>query len=152
MPELHELPRYREDLEGSPSSTPAAASRSRRRCRAPSRIGKIFGILRWQGFFRDASGPGWVLVGDAGHFKDPAAGQGIGDAFRQGEELVPAILHGLNGSDQDLDRALRSGDAGATRMRSGTTGWRPTSAAPANRPPRFPRSASGCARGANWRR
>ena len=47
-----------------------------------------------------------MLVGDAGHFKDPAAGQGIGDAFRQGEELVEPIIRGLEGSDQVLDQAL----------------------------------------------
>jgi len=106
MPKLSELPRYREDLEGNfiehaRSCQPVAEALSGAR-----RVGKIFGMLRWQGFFREASGAGWVLVGDAGHFKDPAAGQGIGDAFRQGEALVPAIVRGLEGSDQVLDRAL----------------------------------------------
>ncbi len=106
MPELHELPRYREDLEGNfiehaRSCEPVAQALS-----GAQRVGKIFGMLRWQGFFRDASGPGWVLAGDAGHFKDPAAGQGIGDAFRQGEELVEPIIRGLEGSDQALDQAL----------------------------------------------
>ena len=63
-------------------------------------------MLRWQGFFREASGAGWVLLGDAGWFKDPAAGQGIGDAFRQGEALAPAIVRGLDGTEPALDRAL----------------------------------------------
>jgi 2-polyprenyl-6-methoxyphenol hydroxylase-like FAD-dependent oxidoreductase len=36
-----------------------------------------------RGYFRQASGPGWALVGDAGHFKHPATGQGIGDAVEQ---------------------------------------------------------------------
>ncbi len=49
------------------------------------------GISSFSGFFRDSAGPGWVLVGDAGHFKDPAPGQGISDAFRQGEVLAAAI-------------------------------------------------------------
>lgn len=106
MPELSELPRYRQDLEGNfiehvHSCQPVAEVLSGAR-----RVGKIFGMLRWQGFFREASGAGWVLLGDAGHFKDPAAGQGIGDAFRQGEALLPAIVRGLNGSDRVLDRAL----------------------------------------------
>lgn len=106
MPELSELPRYRGDLEGSyiehvHSCQPVAEALSGAR-----RVGKMFGMLRWQGFFRDASGAGWVLLGDAGHFKDPAAGQGIGDAFRQGEKLVPAIVRGLEGSDRVLDEAL----------------------------------------------
>jgi flavin-dependent dehydrogenase len=42
-----------------------------------------------------------VLVGDAGHFKDPAPGQGIGDAFRQAEMLAPEIVAGLAAGDVD---------------------------------------------------
>lgn len=70
------------------------------------RVGKIFGMLSWEGFFRDASGPGWVLVGDAGHFKDPTPGQGIQDAFRQVDALAPVIAGALDGPGKDLDRAL----------------------------------------------
>ena len=62
--------------------------------------------MRWEGFFRDASGPGWVLAGDAGHFKDPAAGRGISDAFRQADALAPAIVRGLRGSDEGLDQSM----------------------------------------------
>jgi 2-polyprenyl-6-methoxyphenol hydroxylase-like FAD-dependent oxidoreductase len=36
-----------------------------------------------RGFYRRASGPGWALVGDAGHFKHPATAQGICDAVEQ---------------------------------------------------------------------
>jgi len=36
-----------------------------------------------RGFFRDACGPGWALVGDAGHFKHPVTAQGISDAVEQ---------------------------------------------------------------------
>lgn len=68
---------------------------------------KIFGIKRFDGYFRQATGPGWVLVGDSGHFKDPAAGRGIGDAFLQVEALVPAIVRGLGGSGDSLDTTLR---------------------------------------------
>ena len=42
----------------------------------------------FQGFFRQSAGPGWVLVGDAGHFKDTTSGQGISDALRQAERLA----------------------------------------------------------------
>jgi hypothetical protein len=68
---------------------------------------KIFGIKRFDGYFRQPTGPGWVLAGDSGHFKDPAAGRGIGDAFRQVEALVPAIIRGLDGSGDGLDTTLR---------------------------------------------
>jgi flavin-dependent dehydrogenase len=105
LPETGELPRYRADLEGAflehaRGCPPVAEALSGAR-----RVGKMFGMLRWHGYFREASGPGWALVGDAGHFKDPAAGQGIGDAFRQGEALVPAIVRGLDGT-APLDQAL----------------------------------------------
>jgi 2-polyprenyl-6-methoxyphenol hydroxylase-like FAD-dependent oxidoreductase len=107
-PDLAELPRFREDLEGSfiehaRSCRPVAQALQNAR-----RVGKIFGILRWEGFFRDACGPGWVLVGDAGHFKDPTPGQGIQDAFRQVDALAPAIAGALDGSAADVDRALEA--------------------------------------------
>ena len=106
IPDLRELPRFRGDLEGSfmeyaRSCRPVADALSGAR-----RVGKFFGMLRFQGFLREASGPGWVLVGDAGHFKDPAPGQGIGDAFRQVEVLAAAIPSALDGSGEGLDRAL----------------------------------------------
>jgi flavin-dependent dehydrogenase len=52
-------------------------------------------IAKWQGYFRESAGPGWALVGDAGHFKDPAPGQGISDALRQAEHLGEAIARGI---------------------------------------------------------
>jgi flavin-dependent dehydrogenase len=105
-PELRELPRFRDDLEGSFMEYASGCEPVAEVLSGARRVGKFFGMLRWEGFFRESSGPGWVLVGDAGHFKDPAPGQGISDAFRQGDALVPAILAGLAGSDQALDRAL----------------------------------------------
>jgi 2-polyprenyl-6-methoxyphenol hydroxylase-like FAD-dependent oxidoreductase len=106
IPDLRDLPRFREDLEGSfmayaCSCEPVAEVLSEAR-----RVGRIFGMLRWDGFFREPSGHGWVLAGDAGHFKDPTPGQGIGDAFRQVDALAPVIVEALDGSDEDLDRAL----------------------------------------------
>jgi 2-polyprenyl-6-methoxyphenol hydroxylase-like FAD-dependent oxidoreductase len=60
-------------------------------------------VMAREGFFRRSAGPGWVLVGDAGHFKDPSPGQGISDALRQAVALAPAIERALGG---DGDRAL----------------------------------------------
>ena len=51
-----------------------------------------------RGFFRPAAGPGWALVGDAGHFKHPATAQGISDAVEQALYVADA----LSGDDQDL--------------------------------------------------
>ena len=118
LPELSELPRFRQGLEESyleyiRRCDPVAHALSGAR-----RVGKLFGMLRWEGFFREATGPGWVLAGDAGHFKDPAPGQGIQDALRQVESLAPAILGAINSSPSALDEALadwarwRDDDAG----------------------------------------
>lgn len=51
-----------------------------------------------RGFFRQASGPGWALVGDAGHFKHPSTAQGISDAIEQGLYVADA----LTGANEDL--------------------------------------------------
>ena len=42
------------------------------------------------GFLRQAYGPGWALVGDAGYFKDPLTAHGITDALRDAELLAEA--------------------------------------------------------------
>jgi 2-polyprenyl-6-methoxyphenol hydroxylase-like FAD-dependent oxidoreductase len=69
-------------------------------------VGPVRTAWKWQGYLRESAGPGWVLVGDAGHFKDPSPGQGIGDALRQSETLAAAILTAL-GAAPDPDRVLR---------------------------------------------
>ena len=45
--------------------------------------------------YRRSAGPGWALVGDAGHFKDPSTGMGMSDAFVAAELLAEAIDLGL---------------------------------------------------------
>jgi flavin-dependent dehydrogenase len=51
-----------------------------------------------RGFFRPAAGPGWALIGDAGHFKHPATAQGIGDAIEQARYVADALA----GADPEL--------------------------------------------------
>lgn len=69
-----------------------------------TRVGPIR-LMSHDGFFRESAGPGWVLVGDAGHFKDPTPGQGISDALRQAVALAPVIEQALGGAGA-ADRAL----------------------------------------------
>ena len=66
------------------------------RLRGAIRLGRPQFASRWQGFFRESAGPGWALVGDAGHFKDPAPGQGIADAVRQAERLADLVCYGID--------------------------------------------------------
>ena len=68
------------------------------------RVGPIR-LMSRDGFFRQSAGPGWVLVGDAGHFKDPTPGQGISDALRQAAKLAPALEQALAGGGT-ADRVL----------------------------------------------
>jgi menaquinone-9 beta-reductase len=55
---------------------------------------RLRGFPGHQGFFRQAHGPGWALVGDAGYFKDPLTAHGITDALRDAELLARAIDDG----------------------------------------------------------
>jgi menaquinone-9 beta-reductase len=70
------------------------------------REGPIHTMANMRGFFRKSAGPGWALVGDAGHFKDPTPGQGIADALRQSETLAAAIERALGGGAGAADQIL----------------------------------------------
>jgi flavin-dependent dehydrogenase len=105
-PQAHERAAFKADPEAGlmahvRSCAPVATALSNAR-----RATKIYGISRFTGYFREPTGPGWVLTGDSGHFKDPAAGRGIGDAFRQAEVLAPLIVDGLDRPDREFDDAL----------------------------------------------
>jgi menaquinone-9 beta-reductase len=82
------------------------------------RVGPIRVVTNWHGYFRETAGPGWVLVGDAGHFKDPSPGQGIGDAFRQASRLADSIEDGLGDTspDEAIQRWWRWRDDDAYEM------------------------------------
>jgi flavin-dependent dehydrogenase len=113
LPEAAELDRFKGDRERSFMEHVLSCEPVARAVRGAKRVGKLQGAVRWEGFFREPSGPGWVLTGDAGHFKDPTAGRGIGDAFGQTEALAPVIANGLRASNDALDHAL--GDWGRWR-------------------------------------
>jgi 2-polyprenyl-6-methoxyphenol hydroxylase-like FAD-dependent oxidoreductase len=70
------------------------------------RVGPVRMMSRWHGFFRESAGPGWVLLGDAGHFKDPTPGQGIADALRQSTTLAAAIQSAATKDAGAADRIL----------------------------------------------
>lgn len=75
------------------------------RMRGKTRIERLRGTGDQQNFFRQASGPGWALVGDAGHHKDSITARGISDAYLQAESLVRHIGDGLDDPGR-LDKAL----------------------------------------------
>jgi 2-polyprenyl-6-methoxyphenol hydroxylase-like FAD-dependent oxidoreductase len=83
------------------------------------RVGPVRTMANLHGFFRPAAGPGWALVGDAGHFKDPTPGQGIADALRQAEQLATVTVSALGaggGPDETLRKWWRWRDEDAWEM------------------------------------
>ncbi|HKK26874.1 MAG TPA: NAD(P)/FAD-dependent oxidoreductase [Gemmatimonadota bacterium] len=73
-------------------------------------VTKVRGTIRERYFFRRAAGPGWALVGDAGHHKDYIIGDGITEALLQARGLAAAILEG---TDLALERWWRARDVEA---------------------------------------
>jgi flavin-dependent dehydrogenase len=74
-------------------------------------VGRLRGFVGGLGYLRQAHGPGWALVGDAGYFKDPLTAHGITDALRDAELLVRAVLDGkdtaLQAYQQERDALSR---------------------------------------------
>lgn len=62
-----------------------------------------------RGFFRRPAGPGWALVGDACHFKNPSTAQGISDAIEQSLHVAGALTAGedLSGYEAWRDERAR---------------------------------------------
>ncbi len=62
------------------------------RLRAGTQLMPVRGAGDFVNFMREPVGDGWALVGDAGQFKDPVFGQGIGDAVRSAEYLADCLV------------------------------------------------------------
>jgi flavin-dependent dehydrogenase len=62
-------------------------------------VGGVRGFAGVPGYLRQAFGPGWALVGDAGYFKDPVSAHGITDAFTSAEFLTDALVAAVDGAD-----------------------------------------------------
>jgi flavin-dependent dehydrogenase len=80
------------------------------------RTSPVQGMLRQPNQLRQAFGPGWALVGDAGYYRDAITAYGISDAFHHAELLAVALDQALDGAEeaaalaayqQQRDQALR---------------------------------------------
>ena len=67
------------------------APRLRDRVGGARQTSPVRGMLRMPNHLRQAAGPGWALVGDAGYHRDAVTGHGISDAFRDAELLATAL-------------------------------------------------------------
>ena len=70
------------------------------------RVERLRGTGDQQNFFRQPSGPGWALVGDAAHHKDSITARGISDAFLQSDLLFDSVGTVVQEPDR-LDEGLR---------------------------------------------
>jgi flavin-dependent dehydrogenase len=88
------------------------------RLRQARRTSPVQGMLRQPNQLRQAFGPGWALVGDAGYYRDAVTAYGISDAFHHAELLAVALdqalragageeAAALTGYQQQRDQALR---------------------------------------------
>jgi flavin-dependent dehydrogenase len=100
--EFHEV---RSDIEGNFIKVLGLVPNLVERVRAGRREERFYGSADLPNFFRKPFGPGWALVGDAGHHKDPYLALGIPDAFRDAEHLAHAVHEGLSGA-RAMDEAL----------------------------------------------
>jgi 2-polyprenyl-6-methoxyphenol hydroxylase-like FAD-dependent oxidoreductase len=87
---VSEGPSFKADVEANYRKTleldPAWAERVAR-----ARREERFAGASVPNYFRRPYGPGWALVGDAGHCKDPITAQGISDAFLDAERCAAAL-------------------------------------------------------------
>jgi flavin-dependent dehydrogenase len=65
------------------------------------RTSPVQGVLRQPNQVRQAFGPGWALVGDAGYYRDAITAHGISDAFRDAELLAVALDQALDGGVEE---------------------------------------------------
>ncbi|MFW5692214.1 MAG: NAD(P)/FAD-dependent oxidoreductase [Chloroflexota bacterium] len=75
------------------------------RVKSAEMVTDVRGIRRVGNFYRQAGGPGWALVGDAYHQKDPLDGQGIYNALFTAKALAWAIRYWQQG-EMDWDQAI----------------------------------------------
>lgn len=88
------------------SSVRTTAPEVYERLRDARQAERLYGTGDQRNFFRQAAGPGWVLLGDAGYHKDSIGNSGITDAFLQVQSLVDHVGERL-GDPVALDAALR---------------------------------------------
>lgn len=105
LPPLGRLGAFTDDLEGTFTETLRRDTLVSDFFVGARRIGPLRGMTHYPTYFRESAGPGWALVGDAGHFKDPVPGQGICDAFRQAERLADEIVAAVGTDGCSLDDA-----------------------------------------------
>ncbi len=110
-----EMEEFRRDVEGNYLAAVGLVPEYADRIGDATRESRFIGISV-PNFYRASHGPGWVLVGDAGHDQDPCTAQGITNAFRDAE-LVAGAWHAARSDGPGDDEAM----VGYQRRRDETT-------------------------------
>jgi flavin-dependent dehydrogenase len=106
QPPVEEIKLFRADPEGMWELALAKVPPLRERLEGCTPQGKIrIAPDDLSSYFRISTGPGWALVGDAGHFKDPIIGQGMHDGLRFGRRLGELAADVLE-DERELDARL----------------------------------------------
>jgi 2-polyprenyl-6-methoxyphenol hydroxylase-like FAD-dependent oxidoreductase len=108
MPPRSDIAKFRADPEGMWAAKLAMLPRLRELVEGVKVQTKQRCTEDLPSFFRISSGPGWALVGDAGHFKDPVIGHGMHDAVLWASVLGDKLGPVLDKDDSSIDKALRS--------------------------------------------
>ncbi len=104
MPPAERSADFRGDLEAEFTRTVGLVPGLAQRLEGCTRATKIVSSATHPSYFRTSAGPGWALVGDAGHFKDPVTAQGIRDAVKFGRLLGERVA-GVVDDPAALDEA-----------------------------------------------
>jgi menaquinone-9 beta-reductase len=108
MPPRADIAKFRSDPDGMWAAKLATLPRLRELVQGVNVQTKQRCTEDLPSFFRISSGPGWALVGDAGHFKDPVIAHGMHDAVLWATVLGDKLGPVLDKDDSSIDKALRS--------------------------------------------
>lgn len=106
MPPIAEIKQFRRDPDAMWARHLAELPAVRERLIGSRPQGKQRSTDDLLSYFRRSAGPGWALVGDAGHFKDPVVGHGMHDALVWGTDLGERLAAVLDQGDEAIDGEL----------------------------------------------
>ncbi len=95
---LAEFKANRHDIEGNFLKSLELAPDLAARVGSGARETRFLGTGEAPGFYRKPFGPGWALVGDARHHKDPCTAKGMSEAFHDAELVAEALDSVWSGS------------------------------------------------------
>jgi 2-polyprenyl-6-methoxyphenol hydroxylase-like FAD-dependent oxidoreductase len=113
-----EFDRVRRDVAGAFATALRTAPEVADRLATAERVQPFVGTRTLPNQYRRSAGPGWALLGDAGHHKDPSSGMGLSDAFLSAELLAQHV--GARGTESVADEAAASYELARDAATAGT--------------------------------